>query len=152
MSKIFSYLKEEREAHEEAEAAKALQAKLREEAIMRAEELRRQAIKKGIAKYEKTVMGLLTELRDAAYPDQEIKRQENGWRIYKISSYRESYPRGGYSYRSHEQTTISVELEFDDDNQPSGFLCKRGEKAMRVGLTYDELEKALVKLHPTNQP
>lgn len=136
MSNPFQYIRDEREA-------KACQ-----EAEQR--ELRSKAIARAHAEYGPMVEKVLSQLRDAAYPDKQVRwtaydyRRRDYWSIGSMSH--------DYEDGDNWGAWVLVSVEFSDHHEPLGFLCAGGERGnpeLQCGLTESELVATLQQLHPS---
>ena len=142
MRNPFKYLQDQREA-KRAERLRDQEAE--RQARARAEQLRL-ARMQAAKQYNEMVMRLLGQLREAAYPTLDIHQDKTypTWSIGK-SVYQELWERTWYEWES----AVTVELVFNESNQPDRFRCWCVEsQPVECSLSEAELINALVQLHP----
>lgn len=151
MKNPFQYLQDRREA-EQAERRRKEQ--VQQQTKEQTEQLHQERIRTA-AQYDEMVTRVLMLLRDAAYPNDQLERDDyKGEPTWSMGhSYTPTDVERTYDRNWHR--SISVRLEFNEHNQPIGFECvvhgphgKVKNSARSIGLLESMLIIALKALHP----
>jgi hypothetical protein len=145
MTNPFENLKQQREAHEKS-------AKQEGQTRALAESQKQQRIEAVHQEYEEMVLGVLAQLRDAAYPGYKVNK--SGYCYWAIDR--------RYSDDLEKVLVVSVHLHLDESQRPLYFHCYHYRKTkkkkwmiwgdhgpfdMKAGLSRAELVTVLQRLH-----
>lgn len=154
----FEHLRKEREAREAMEAEARNKEMERERQKQLDQEQRLQAWREQeeqAQKFDEMIWNLLKELQEAAYPGTEFLHPNAcTWSIGTRESYVRDSKLYGLITSYYDKYLVSIQLEFNQNNVPIHFICKReipGREPLSAvaNLSYDSLVQALNQLHRT---